>query len=145
MKGHDYICAIAFVCVFCIATACHVNDYFPFLFSGEMVRQVELIQLEPSSGIVQKREVLAETKINEFVSTLRRSSYNGAYNEPMPYLLKLKLGGDQTAELKATDRMVSDWNKNYYYNVDLKQFFPKFFELGSSAAPPNKALRLTAR
>src|SRR6185503_7395393 len=103
MKANGYLCAIAFACVFCITTACHVNDYFPFLFAGEMVRQVELIQLEPSSGIVQKREVLPETKINEFISTLRRSSYNGVYKKPMPYLLKLKLGGGQTAELKATD------------------------------------------
>ena len=31
------------------------------------------------------------------------------------------------------------------YAVDLKLFFPKFFEELSSNAPPNKALRLTAR
>lgn len=128
MNRKASFCALALAWISVITTACHLNDYFPFLFAGEQVRQVELIQLESTSGIVQKREVLEEGKINEFVSTLRRSSYNGIHKEPMPYLLKVRLGGGQIAELKATDRIVSDWNKDYCYTVDLKLFFPKFFE-----------------
>ena len=128
-----------------VFTACHVNDYFPFHFAGEEVRYVELIQLEPETGSLKKHEVLAEARINEFISTPRRASYRGTYKETMPYLIKLKLGSGETAELKATEQMVSDWRKEYYYAVDLKLFFPKFFEEVSSNAPPNKALQLTAR
>ncbi len=141
------------ICVYCLVivsslnvfTACHVNDYFTFPFAGEEVRYVELIQLEPETGSLKKHEVLAEARINEFISTLRRASYRGTYKEAMPYLIKLKLGSGETAELKATEQMVSDWLKEYYYAVDLKLFFPKSFEEVSSNAPPNKALQLTAR
>ncbi len=141
------------ICFYCLVlvssvnvfTACQVNDYFAFHLAGEEVRHVELIQLEPETGNLKKREVLAEARINEFVSALRRANYRGAYNEAMPYVIKLKLGSGETAELKATEQMVSDWRKEYYYAVDLKRFFSRFFEELSSNAPPNKALQLTAR
>ena len=124
------------ICFYCLAllsslnlfTACRVNNYFPFLFAGEEVRHVELVQLEPETGSIRKREVLAEARINEFISTLRRANYRGVYKENMPYLIKLKLGSGETAELKATDEMVSNWRTEYYYAVDLKRFFPRFFE-----------------
>lgn len=111
-------------------------SYFlpPFSFGGEEVIEVELMHLEPPLvDSVQKREVLAKDRINEFYLALNRSKHQGASKVRTPYLIKCKLKSGGTWELKASDEMVSDRDKDDYYAFEggaefLRRFFPKFFE-----------------